>query len=202
MNLIPNVVDISYAQEFVDWKALIQEGIKGVIIRIGTDFELDTMFITHINNAIQYGIPYGIYYYSYADTIEKALQEAKWVEKAINQYITGGINPPLGIWYDVEDKKIFKSEMNAGYMVGNFINYLNSKGFHYVGVYSSYSYFSSGKIDLNLLANYVPIWVSQYEYPVCSLKEEYPNRNIVMWQFSSEGSIGTYPIDLNIHYQL
>ena len=87
-------------------------------------------------------------------------------------------------------------------MVGNFINYLNSKGFHYVGVYSSYSYFSSGKIDLNLLADYVPIWVSQYEYPVCSLKEEYPNRNIVMWQFSSEGSIGTYPIDLNIHYQL
>lgn len=201
--MYPNVVDISYAQKYVNWKDLVNAGIKGVIIRIGTDYEIDDMFVSHINNAIAHGLQYGIYYYSYADTVEKAINEAKWVEEKIKQYITGGVNPPLGIWLDVEAPKVLNASINAAYMTGNFINYLNTKGFNYVGVYGSYSSFASGKIDLSLLADYVPIWVAQYKYPKNSLKEEYPNKNIVMWQFSETGKIGANsPIDLDYHYKL
>lgn len=118
------VIDISAWQENIDWKAVKDIGIGGVIIKIGEKTHLDDMFITHVNNAVTYNLPYGIYYYAHASTIDKAIAEANWVDKQIKTYLNGQ-NPPLGIWYDVEDKSMLKNNINVAYMIGNFINRLN-----------------------------------------------------------------------------
>ena len=61
--------------------------IQGVIIKIGEYTHLDEMFISHVNNAVTYNLPYGIYYYAHASTIDKAIAEANWVDKQ-NQNIS------------------------------------------------------------------------------------------------------------------
>lgn len=167
------VVDISAWQEKLNWQKLKANNIQGVIIKIGEYTHLDEMFISHVNNAVTYNLPYGIYYYAHASTIDESIAEANWVDKQIKTYLNGQ-NPPLGIWYDAEDKSILKNNINVAYMIGNFINQLNELDYNYVGLYSSYNWLTN-IIDLNLLADYVPIWTAQY-YHENSFKLEYPNR--------------------------
>ena len=42
------VIDISAWQENVDWQAVKEAGIEGVILKIGEHAHLDDMFIDHI----------------------------------------------------------------------------------------------------------------------------------------------------------
>ena len=73
------VIDISAWQEWIDWQAVKDAGIKGVILKIGEHYKLDEKFIEHVNNAVAYGLPYGVYYYSHASFIHEAVAEANWL---------------------------------------------------------------------------------------------------------------------------
>lgn len=53
------VIDISAWQENIDWKAVKNAGIEGVIIKLGEGTTLDEMFFEHVNNAVNYGLKYG-----------------------------------------------------------------------------------------------------------------------------------------------
>lgn len=192
------VVDISAWQENLNWQALTRANIKGVIIKIGEYHHLDDMFITHVNNAVDYNLPYGVYYYAHAATINEAIAEANWVDTQIKTYLNGQ-NPPLGIWYDAEDKSMLKYNINVAYMISNFINRLNELNYNYVGFYSSYNWLTN-IIDLNLLADYVPIWTAQYYYEN-SFKLEYPNRICKIWQYTICEQIDDMYLDCNIYYE-
>lgn len=155
------------------------------------------MFISHVNNAAAYNLPYGIYYYAHASTIDEAIAEANWVDNQIKTYLNGK-NPKLGIWYDAEDNSMLKSSNNIAYIIGNFINRLNEVGYNYVGLYSSYNWLTN-IIDLSLLADYVPIWTAQY-YHENSFKLEYPNRICKIWQYTDYKQIDDMILDCNIYY--
>ena len=156
------------------------------------------MFISHVNNAVTYNLPYGIYYYAHASTIDEAIAEANWVDKQIKTYLNGK-NPELGIWYDAEDESMFKNNINVAYMIGNFINRLNELNYNYVGLYSSYNWLTN-IIDLNLLADYIPIWTAQYRYHENSFAIENPNRICRLWQYTDSEQIGDMQLDCNIYY--
>ena len=94
--IILKVIDISAWQENINWQAIKDADIKGVIIKIGEKTHLDDMFITHVNNAAKNNLPYGIYYYAHASTIDEAIAEANWVDNQIKTYLNGK-NPKLGI---------------------------------------------------------------------------------------------------------
>ena len=192
------VVDISAWQENLNWQALKRANIKGIIIKIGEYHHLDDMFITHVNNAVAYNLPYGIYYYAHAATIDEAINEANWVDMQIKTYLNGQ-NPPLGIWYDAEDKSMLKYNINVAYMIDNFINRLNELNYNYVGLYSSYNWLIN-IIDLNLLADYVPIWTAQY-YHENSFKLKFPNRICKIWQYTNCKQINDICLDCNIYYE-
>ena len=176
----------------------MESSIGGVIIKIGEKTHLDDMFITHVNNAVTYNLPYGIYYYAHASTIDEAIAEANWVDKQIKTYLNGK-NPELGIWYDAEDESMFKNNINVAYMIGNFINRLNELNYNYVGLYSSYNWLTN-IIDLNLLADYIPIWTAQYGYHENSFAIENPNRICRLWQYTDSEQIGDMQLDCNIYY--
>ena len=191
------VIDISAWQEWIDWQAVKDAGIEGVILKIGEHYKLDEKFIEHVNNAVAYGLRYGVYYYAHANSIDEAIDEAVWVDKQIKTYLNGK-NPPLGIWYDAEDKSLLQSPLNPAYMIGNFINKLNELDYNYVGLYSSYNWLTN-IIDLNLLADYIPIWVAQYHYEN-NFKLEYPERVCKIWQYTDCERIGNIRVDCNIYY--
>lgn len=193
------VIDISAWQKDIDWQAIKNADIKGVIIKIGEYTKMDDMFITHIKNAIAYDLAYGVYYYAHASTIDEAIAEANWVDVQIKTYLNGK-NPSLGIWYDVEDSSMLNNDTNVAYIIGNFINKLNELGYDYVGFYSSYNWLTN-IIDLNLLASYIPIWSAQYNYSENSFAIENPTRICRLWQYTDCEQVGTLKLDCNIYYE-
>ena len=197
VNLNLNLIDISAWQQHINWQAIHKAQIDGVIIKIGEYTNLDEMFIRHVNNAVEYNLPYGVYYYAHAQTISESINEALWVDQMIKTYLDGE-NPPLGIWYDAEDESLLQSPINPAYMIGNFINKLNELDYNYVGLYSSYNWLMN-IIDLNLLADYIPIWVAQY-YHENSFKQEHPERICKIWQYTDHKPIDDMCFDCNIYY--
>ena len=196
-NLNLNLIDISAWQQHINWQAILDAHIDGVIIKLGEYTNLDEMFIRHVNDAVEYNLPYGVYYYAHAQTISESINEALWVDQMIKTYLDGE-NPPLGIWYDAEDESLLQSPINPAYMIGNFINKLNELDYNYVGLYSSYNWLTN-IIDLNLLADYIPIWVAQYHYEN-NFKLEYPERVCKIWQYTDCERIGNIRVDCNIYY--
>lgn len=85
-------IDVSTWQGDIDFNALKNAGVEFIIIRVGGtrgtngEYFLDSKFEQNIKNANQYGIPVGIYFYSYADSIESAKKDAKWVIQQIKNY--------------------------------------------------------------------------------------------------------------------
>ena len=193
------VIDISAWQEWIDWQAVKDAEIEGVILKIGEHYNLDEKFIEHVNNAVAYGLRYGVYYYGHASSINEAITEANWVDKQIKTYLNGQ-NPPLGIWYDAEDKDMLEGSLNVVYPIANFISTLLDKGYNYVGLYSSYNWLTN-IIDLSALPDYVPIWSAQYGYHENSFAIEKPSRICRIWQYTDCEQIGNMQLDCNIYYE-
>ncbi len=190
------VIDISAWQENIDWEAVKAAGVEGVILKLGERNRLDTMFVEHVNNAVKYGLKYGVYYYAHAATIDEARAEAVWVDEQIKTYLNGR-NPELGIWYDAEDGDMTTGDVTAS--CSAFVCALNEVGYTYVGIYSSYNWLANGTIVVNELADYVPYWVAQY-YHENSFKQEFPNKLVRMWQYTDHMS-DELPYDCNIYYE-
>lgn len=191
------VIDISAWQESIDWQAVKDAGVQGVIIKLGESIKLDNMFCEHINNAVANGLQYGVYYYSHAKSIDEARREAYQVDQWIKIYLRGE-NPPLGIWFDAEDKDMLNGQQNVVYPIANFVHTLREAGYNYVGVYTSYNWLTN-IIDLQPLPMDVPIWVAQY-YPENSFKLEHPERICKIWQYTDREQIGSMQLDCNIYY--
>ena len=83
MEVLYKGVDISKYQS-INWNKVNLNEIDFVIIRAGLGFKTeDKMFKSHIENAIKLKIPVGIYWFSYAGTVEHARQEAESCLKII-----------------------------------------------------------------------------------------------------------------------
>lgn len=56
------VIDLSAWQTDVDWQAIVDAGIEGVILKLGERDTLDEMFVEHVNNAVAHSLKYGVHY--------------------------------------------------------------------------------------------------------------------------------------------
>lgn len=97
-------IDVSSWQGDINFATLKEAGVEFIIIRVGGtrgtngEYFLDTKFKQNIKGANEYKIPVGIYFYSYADSVESARKDAKWVLKQIKKY-----NVELPIAFDWEE---------------------------------------------------------------------------------------------------
>lgn len=148
MKVLYKGVDISKYQS-INWNKVDLNEIDFVIIRAGLGFKTeDKMFKSHIENAIKLKIPVGIYWFSYAGTVEHARQEAESCLKIIAPYKDKIVFPVFFDWenesynYVVKNYKITPTKQlvsdiaimfmetvkKAGYKVGNYnsVSYLNT----------------------------------------------------------------------------
>lgn len=195
-------IDVSKWQKGFDFRLAKKQGYDFCIVRAGRTTAagqqvMDEAFYDNINGAKNAGLDIGIYFYSLATTPAIAVREADWIHKLLNSDLR---NTALksGIWIDVEDSKQAKlspERLTSVIMAG--INRLNSCG-HYVGLYSSCSFFRNNLVLKNL-PGYIPLWVAQYGKEN-TLKKLYPRKTISAWQYSDKGKIGKHQVDLNIWY--
>lgn len=83
-------IDVSKWQENIDWKKVKNAGIDFAIIREGygkkSPTQIDKKFKENIESAKSVGINCGVYHYSYADSIDDAVNEAQFCLENIQGY--------------------------------------------------------------------------------------------------------------------
>ncbi len=188
-------IDISSFQGKVDFKKLKEAGVEFVMIRVGgtrgidTDYFIDEQFENNIINANKYGIDAGIYFYSYANSIESAKKDAKWVLKQIEDY-----KIDLPIAFDWENWKYYNdyhlSFFGLTSMAESFVDVIEDAGYQGM-IYSSKTYLENIWLPSNK-----DIWLAHY-----TDKTNYQG-SYRMWQMCENGRISgiSNAVDIDILY--
>ena len=182
------IVDISYAQGRISdsqWQ-YFKDNLAGIIIRFGYrgysqgNIKLDKCIEYNIFKCQQYGIPYGLYFFSQAINKQEGVEEANAVINS--DYFK---NSTFGIWFDSElgnngngraDKISVSARTEAA---KGFCNTIISHG-KQAGIYASSSWF---KTNLNMNELPYPIWVAHYSSDYSYKK------NVVLWQYTDSNLI-------------
>lgn len=133
------IVDVSKWNGAIDWQAAKGAGIDGAVIRCGygqnQSSQHDAYFKRNVRGCVQNNIPWGVYIYSYADTIEKAKGEAA---HALAMIEACGHAPNWPVFIDLEESGLQDfAETAARY----FIAEIEEAGCT-AGIYASYSWWA------------------------------------------------------------
>lgn len=186
-------IDVSQWQGSINWSAVKQAGVDFAIVRAGygrSATQEDPYFDVNVQNAKANGIDVGVYWYSYAQSVEEAKKEAEVCYSVIKDY-----SFEFPIYFDIEDPtQEYLSTATISAMVDAFCSTLESKGY-YVGVYSS-AFFLSGKIYQNIRDKY-SIWVAHFGAASPAYYSPYG-----IWQYTSTGRVNGINgnVDLNHCY--
>lgn len=182
-------VDISEFQQGINFNKMKNDGIKAVIIRAGYGRETsqkDSMFESHYKNAKNANLKIGVYWYSYADSVNDAEKEAKACLECINNK-----SLDMPIYYDLEDNsqvKLGKTKLTE--IAERFCETIKKSNYR-AGVYANLNWFNN-YLDYDKLKKKYSIWLAQYN----SVNE----LSCDIWQNSSTGRVSGYGknIDTNI----
>ena len=178
-------IDVSY------WNGDINlSGNDFVIIRAGYDMKEDPRFTSFADQCINKGIPFGVYWYSYALNESEARAEAQKCLEVIAPYSN---YIKVGVWLDQEDADRYKTNQGLSYsrldsISAAFCEITEGAGY-YTGIYCSQSWLG-----------YVDGTCSRYDKWVASWGS---NSGSVENDTSDLGTMHQYtsnPIDKNICY--
>lgn len=185
------VIDVSGWQGDIDWAKAKADGVEGVIIRLGygEGNNADKKAQRNISECKRFGIPFGIYWYSYADTPALAKEEGADVVAKLKQF---GVNPSdlaYPVYYDLEkwtweghqpptDPNVYNN------IVNNWYSALQSAGYKNLGVYSYTSYLQGPLKHVDIYAK--TTWVAQYGARMGF--DSFPT-NSRGWQYTSSGKV-------------
>ena len=185
------VIDVSGWQGDIDWAKAKADGVEGAIIRLGygEGNNADKKAQRNISECKRLGIPFGIYWYSYADTPSIAKEEGADVVAKLKQF---GVNPSdlaYPVYYDLEkwtweghkpptDPNVYNN------IVNNWYSALQSAGYKNLGVYSYTSYLQGPLKHADIYAK--TTWVAQYGARMGF--DSFPT-NSRGWQYTSTGKV-------------
>ena len=186
-------IDVSAWQGDIDWDKVKASGIDFAIIRCGYGSndrsQDDSKWERNVSECERLGIPYGVYLYSYANTIEKAKSEAAHVLRLLK-----GHTPSYPVYYDLEDKIVSNAGRTAIINYANiFCSSIEANGYR-AGIYANLSWWDT-KLNDNSLNKYEK-WVAQW-YHTCTYGGDYR-----LWQCTSDGSVSGISgrVDLNFEF--
>lgn len=182
-------IDISEFQQNVDYLKLKEAGVDFAIIRIGYGrFYKDIKFEEHYAGLKYVGIKVGVYLYSYADTNEKAKEEADFCLKILENR-----KLDLPVFYDVEEVSLNKQIITENCKV--FCETIEKAGYT-AGVYANLYWFNNF-IKVDDILKY-KIWLAQWD-----VKKHDAKFKVDYWQYTNKGTVnGIYGrVDLNESYK-
>lgn len=181
MNVLANGIDVSSYQGVIDWEKVKASGVQFAILRCGWGDDVpsqdDTQFQRNAAECERLGIPYGVYLYSYADSISHAQSEAAHVLRQL-----GSKKPLYPVYLDIEDGGTIGRLSNEEILkiAKTFVSLVEEKGY-WVGIYSNRNWAVTRLTDpwYNTKAR----WIAQY-----GSENTYPGP-YGLWQYSNVGSV-------------
>lgn len=187
-------IDVSKWNGNINWDKVKSAGINFAIVREGygkrDPRQVDKKFKDNINGAKSVGIHTSVYHYSYADSVEDAINEAQFCLENIE-----GLKLEYPVIIDVEDKEQLKlNNRQRTDIVKAFCSEIEKHGY-YAMFYCNLSWLNNYLIKEELLPKY-DLWLAQWniDKPSCSCG---------IWQYSSTGKIDGIDgnVDLDISYK-
>lgn len=188
-------IDVSAWQGKIDWAKAKAAGVEFAFIRTGYqvgyggEYVLDRYFEANLAGATAVGLPIGVYFYSYADSITEATAQANWIIEQLH-----GRELKLGIAFDWEDWSNF-NQTNMSFhtinqVANTYLDTVNAAGYH-GSLYGSKNYMT----NIWEPEKY-PVWLAQY-YDFVTYEGDY-----WIWQMSSSGQVPGIEgdVDLDIMY--
>ena len=179
-------IDISTWQGNIDLKPYKDQF---VIIRAGYDITTDNKAKRNMDECDKLGIPYGVYWYSYAMTTTEAVKEAEACLKVIK-----GRNIRGGVWFDMEDADKYKKKNGFKFSKTNISNICNAfcakieAAGYYTGIYASKSW-----MDNYIACPKYDKWVASWGTNNGKLQND-TSKYGTMHQYTSK------PLDKNVMY--
>ncbi len=208
-------LDVSTFNEKLDFEKLKKDGVEFMFIRLGyyknDGGHLDVRFIENVKGAVENGIEFGVYVYSYVYKADDVKDCAEWINEqleALGNYCKD--KDTIQVAYDIEDKaqsnavskgKISKSTLNKN--IKTFCSKIKSYGYIPV-IYSFLSYFKN-YLDLKgFQKNKIKIWYAQWpntnSLNTTVKKRMYNNTYADIWQFSDSLTLNGKVFDTNVCY--
>lgn len=175
-------IDVSEHQGSIDWQKVKAGGIKYAILRVGygddSKSQDDKYFIRNANECTRLGIPFGVYIYSYAVTMEQVHSEARHTLRLIKGY---KLSYP--VYYDLEDSiQSSLSPDTLAKFADAYCKDIEAQGY-LAGVYANL-YWWNNKLTSSIFDNYEK-WVAQYK---SGDRSDYGKEH-GMWQYTSSGRV-------------
>lgn len=180
------IIDVSYHDGTIDW-VKAKPNIEAAIIRCGYGQDLkkqdDKQYTRNVSECKRLGIPFGVYFYSYADSIDRVDGEVAHLKRLLS-----GVSPELPIFLDLEENKtipIAKEVANK---------WLKAMSGYNVGIYAN-----SWWWDNYLKGVKCQKWVAEWDNTQPKID------GMVLWQYDAYGTVagvGTKSVDLNKNISL
>lgn len=188
-------IDVSKHQGVIDWGKVKAAGIAFAILRVGygndSSEQDDVQFLNNVNGCIKNGIPFGVYIYSYAQSVKEAKSEAEHTLRLIK-----GLNLKYPVYLDLEDENTTGKLSNAQIeeIAKTWADMISAAGYM-VGIYAN-KYWWTTKLTGSIYEKWER-WVAQY-YSECTYSGTYG-----MWQYGSDGRVPGINgnVDVNICYK-
>ena len=192
-------VDVSTHQGPIDWSKVKSSGVTFAIIRCGygSDYakQDDNQFLANVRGCQKYGIPFGVYLYSYAENTSMARSEASHVLRLLDAAGLSPVDLSYPVYYDLEEGGSSPNISNNQLLSNTkaFCSAISAAGFT-PGVYANTNwwthYLTSSEYDK------WPRWVAQYNWQ-CTYGKHYD-----VWQADSQSSISgiTGVVDVNFDF--
>ena len=173
-------IDVSEWQGTIDWRKVAKDGVQFAVIHAGYGRELsqkDKYFERNYAGARAAGIKVGAFWYSYADSVARAEQEARTCLKVLD-----GKHLDLPVFFDQEyEPGILKlSTKTRTDIVLKFLETIKAAG-RPCGLYSSTDFITT-KLQANRLTAY-PLWIAEY-----GSKLHYTGK-VWAWQYTDKGRV-------------
>lgn len=184
-------VDVSYWQKSIDWSKVKADDINFAIIRCGYGTNgIDSYFERNVAECERVGIPWGAYYFSYAESVDDAKKE---LENCLKLLKNKKLSYP--VYYDLEDEATTGSQPNSTILkiAKIFIEGIEKAGY-WAGIYANTNWFNTRLTDR--WYDQKAKWVAQYND-----KNTY-KKSYGIWQYTSSGKVSGIngSTDLNYGY--
>lgn len=186
-------IDVSYHNGEIDWQAVAKSGIDFAMIRAGYGKNnIDVKAETNMNGCEDYGLPFGLYWFSYAYTVEMARSEAKYLidsigDRPIYMPIAWDFEEKSAEWAVSQGVAVTPELVNA--MACAFCEEIESAGY-YAMIYANKNFVDLYYSD-ETLSKY-DLWFARWNSDC--------GRDVHLWQYACSGSVDGINGNVDMNY--
>lgn len=194
-------IDVSKWQGEINWEKAKADGVEFAILRAGYGRgNIDDRFKRNADECTRLGIPFGVYWFSYAYTEDMARKEAQYCLDAVASY---KLSYPIAFDFEydsvdhAQNKGVTVTKELASAIARAFLTEIEGAGYYGV-LYANPNYLAT-YFDDDIPSRF-DIWLAQW--PKNPQPEPKPEQAGGMWQYTSSGTVDGIEgrVDMNYAY--